>query len=697
MPQTLDFRVLFESAPGAYLVLEPDLRIVAASDAYLAATMTERETIVGKNLFDVFPDNPDDAEATGVLNLRASLGAVLRTGKPHTMTVQKYDIRRPEAAGGGFEERYWSPVNSPVFVDGKLTHIIHRVEDVTDFVRLEQQKREQQKAHDDLRTSAERTRMELYQRTQELDDAKVAGYVANGHLGLIPRANLYLLLMKAPAAVCVVRGRAQTIELANPVFQQLAGEGREILGHPIGEALPDSAALVEPLLQVFQTGETFVGRELPQLVDRGNGKEEGIFTFVYQPITDGDGKIEGVVLFGFDITEQVRARRALEDVTEHLRQLDREKDEFIAVISHELRTPMTSILGWTRMLALGGLDDQTYREALDSLERSTLAQAKLIEDLLDESRIAAGKLRLDMRAVDLAAIVAESVRMARPAAEAKAIALSFDHGPGDEHFPSFADPLRLQQVIGNVLGNAMKFTPEGGRVDVSLARDHAFAIIKVADSGRGIDRALLPHIFDRFRQGEGQGQRQSGLGLGLAIARHLVEMHDGAIDATSVGEGATFTIRLPIHEPVITEGFVGRDPSLRSATLPRLDSLRVLIVEDQIDNRNVLAAALKRCGADVQCASTALAAGGVIAAWEPHVLICDISLPDRDGCSFVSELRSRDVTIPALALTVLGRPDDQARILAAGFNVFRQKPIDPVDLAHEVARLGRRQEAVTTD
>src|SRR5581483_2579984 len=349
----------------------------------------------------------------------------------------------------------------------------------------------------------------------------------------------------------------------------------------------------------------------------------------------------------------------LEALAERLRKADREKDEFIAVISHELRTPMTSILGWTRMLALGGLDEETYREALDSLERSTRAQAKLIEDLLDESRIASGKLRLEMRAVDLEAIAEEAVRMARPSAEAKEIALSFE--TGGRRYPSFGDPARLQQVVGNVLGNAIKFTPEGGRVGVRLTRDEKFVAIEVTDSGQGIKPALLPQIFDRFRQGEATGERQSGLGLGLAITRHLVEMHEGEVEAKSDGDGrgATFTIRLPLHEQAEEgEEFIGRDPLQRDALLPQLDSLRVLIIEDEIDNRNVLAAALKRCGADVQCSTTVSAASKMIDTWQPHVLVCDIALPDGDGCAFLRELRTRGVTTPALAVTVLGRPDE---------------------------------------
>ena len=506
MAGTLDYRTIFEAAPGLFLVLDLDLTIVAVSDAYLAATMTRRDAIIGRHIFDVFPDNPDDPAATGVRNLRASFDAVRRTGKPHTMAIQKYDIPRPAEQGGGFVERSWSPINSPVFADGRLAYIIHRVEDVT-----------------------------------ELEEAKL---------------------------------------------------------------------------------------------------------------------------------------------------LDHAKDEFIAIISHELRTPMTSILGWTRMLSLGDVDEDTKREALDALERSTRAQAKLIEDLLDESRIASGKLRLDVRPVDLASILEEAVRATRPTAESKRIVISFER-PEGEQLESLADPSRLQQVIGNVLGNAIKFTPEGGHVAIRLARDGALATIEVTDDGQGIKPHLLPYVFERFRQGQSSTERQSGLGLGLAITRHLIEMHGGTVDARSDGEnrGATFVIRLPLRQSLASENdFVLRDAA-RVRALPSLEGVKVLIVEDEFDNRTVLSLALQRCHADVRCSTTTADAATVIAQWLPDVLVCDIALPDQDGCAFLQSLRARGHRFPALALTVFGRPDEQARIRDAGFELFRQKPIDPVDLAHEVARL----------
>jgi signal transduction histidine kinase len=530
------FRLL-EAAPGAYLVLDVDWTIVAVTDAYLRGTMTVRDEIVGRGLFDIFPDNPNDPRATGARNLRASLDTVVRTRAPHAMPVQKYDIRRP--GSDQFEERFWKPLNTPVIIDGQVAYIIHSVQNVTSLVRLE-----------------------------HLEDEN----------------------------------------------EQAAGELRS------------------------------------------------------------------------------------------MRAADRAKDEFIAIISHELRTPVTSILGWTRMLALGGLDEQTTREALDALERSTLAQAKLIEDLLDESRIASGKLRLELRALDLGTVLSNAISQARPAAEAKRISIAVDAGDGmgDDRYDVFADPARLQQAIGNLLGNAIKFTPEGGAVTVRLRRADVEGVIDVSDSGEGMSAALLPHIFERFRQGDGStAERQSGLGLGLSITRHIVEMHGGSVSAVSGGEGkgATFTVRLPLHTAVLPHEVTDRDTAVRSMAMPRLDGVRVLMVEDEFDNRKVLATALRHCGAEVECAGSAAEAFHVLDRWEPDVLISDISLPDLDGCSFLTQLRAREAdrrTTPALALTVLGRPGEQARITAAGFDVFRQKPIDPIDLAHEVSRLAGRQDLATT-
>lgn len=508
----------------------------------------------------------------------------------------------------------------------------------------------------------------------------------------MPAFDLESLFMQAPALICVLRGPDHVFDLVNVRYQQLVG-ARKLQGKAIREALPEleHQGFFEVLDSVYKTGKPFIGTEVPAMLDRsGTGRlEEGFFNFVYQPMYVDDA-IAGVAVFGFEVTEHVRARREANKLAEELKKADRAKDEFIAIISHELRTPMTSILGWARMLELGGLDPRTHQEAIDAITRSTRAQAQLIEDLLDESRIHSGKLRLEMRPLDVNAVVDSVIASMRPSAEIRKISITFE--PCREPVRIAGDPLRMQQVIGNVLSNAIKFTAEGGRIALRVMRDKENALIEVSDNGRGMSESLIPYVFDRFRQGGNTGsERQGGLGLGLAIARHLVEMHDGTIEASSRGEGlgSTFTIRLPLHETPAAE-YSERDIG-RARTFPQLHAVRVLIIEDEIDNRTVLSTVMKQCGAEVQCVGTATAAAPLIATWKPHVVIADIALPDLDGCTFMERLRSgspaEGADTPALALTVMSRPDERARIRAAGFDVFRQKPIDPVDLAYVVARL----------
>jgi len=249
-----------------------------------------------------------------------------------------------------------------------------------------------------------------------------------------------------------------------------------------------------------------------------------------------------------------------------------------------------------------------------------------------------------------------------------------------------ADPVRLQQVVWNIVSNAIKFTPENGRVSVRLRRTDATAEIEVSDTGRGIEAELLPQLFQRFRQGDPATSRKSGVGLGLAISKYLVEQHGGTIHAASEGpgKGATFTIALPITIETV-DAFKSRDFK-RTELLADLAGIRVLIVEDQADNRDVLATVIESCGAEARCASTGSEALKILEVWSPDVIVCDILLPDIDGCELLPQMRAR-VASPALALTVFGSSEEEARVRGCGFDVFRQKPIEPADLAHEIERL----------
>jgi len=355
-----------------------------------------------------------------------------------------------------------------------------------------------------------------------------------------------------------------------------------------------------------------------------------------------------------------------------------------------MRTPLTSILGWARMLRIGDLDEATTLEALEALERSTQAQVHLIEDLLDDTRITSGKLRLNMRPLQMKSVVESALADLAPAAEVKRIRLSMENEC--DSCPVNADPVRMQQVIWNVVSNAIKFTPEGGSVTVRVGRHEPNARIEVQDTGRGISPDVVPELFQRFRQADASSDRKAGIGLGLAISKYLVEQHGGTINAASegIGKGATFTIELPLSA-ASSEEFKSRD-SNRAEDLADLSGIRVLIVEDEADTRDVLTTVIERCGGEVHCCGSATDAFRDLETWQPDVIVCDIALPDMDGCRFISRFREQSA-IPALALTVFGSADEEARIRACGFDIFRQKPIEPADLAHEISRLAAQHAA----
>jgi hypothetical protein len=377
---------------------------------------------------------------------------------------------------------------------------------------------------------------------------------------------------------------------------------------------------------------------------------------------------------------------------------NRAKDEFLATLSHELRTPLTAILGWARLLRTGNLPKGTAGGALETIERNAKAQSQLIDELLDVSRIVTGKLRLDTRPVELDRVIEAAVESVRPAARAKQIRLEVELGPLGG--PLLGDAGRLQQVAWNLLSNAVKFTPDGGRVGVLLRRAGPHAEVTVEDTGQGIGAEFLPHVFDRFRQADGSTtRRHGGLGLGLAIARHLVELHGGAISADSEGEGrgSSFTVRLPLsaadaagagpqHTP---EGVVS--PPARPATLK---GLRVLVVEDETDTRDFIAFALEGAGAEVKTAARAREALDTLEGWTPDVLVSDIGMPGEDGYAFIGEVRRREADsggrLPAVALTAYASVEDRRRAISAGFQTHLAKPLDPAEMVAAVAKLAGR-------
>ena len=376
---------------------------------------------------------------------------------------------------------------------------------------------------------------------------------------------------------------------------------------------------------------------------------------------------------------------------------NRIKDEFLATLSHEIRTPLNSILGWVTLLRNHSLTDSEVQRALEVIERNARSQSHLINDLLDVSNIINGKLRLDVEPLMPEAVIKKAVESVRPAAAAKNIQLQTDLD--EEAGPVLADADRLQQIVWNLLLNAIKFTPRDGQVKVKLKRAESHLEIIISDTGIGIEPELLPFVFDRFRQGDSSTTRKfGGLGLGLAIVRHLVEMHGGTVRVESEGlnRGAGFTVRFPLAQaPSCAEidHFAMTNRELAGWECGEdLADLRVLVVEDDHDSCQLLVAILTRCQAEVQAAANAVEALTILEEWHPDVIISDIEMPVMNGFEFIRNVRSHKALakIPAVALTAYARVEDRLRALASGFHMHLAKPAEPAELLAVVASLTKR-------
>jgi CheY-like chemotaxis protein/nitrogen-specific signal transduction histidine kinase len=412
----------------------------------------------------------------------------------------------------------------------------------------------------------------------------------------------------------------------------------------------------------------------------------------------------GVVLVFRDIAERRRIeneRRAASAERERLldseraaraeaERASRVKDDFVATVSHELRTPLNAILGWAELLRVRKSDPAIVEQAVEVIGRNTRAQAQLISDLLDISRIVAGKLRLEVDDVDLARVIEEGIQALEPSALARSIAIHRTIEPDVE--PVHGDRDRLQQIVWNLLSNAIKFTPEGGSIRVTLRSHAGHAEIAVADTGVGISAPLLPRVFDRFRQSDSPTTRPfGGLGLGLAIVKHLVELHGGRILAESDGEGqgATFTVRLPITSWAKTLS-PSSDPEIATGApqeSSRLADIHVLAVDDDLDTLELLRRMLEGRGARVTTAASAAEALAALSQ-EPDLLVSDIGLPEMDGYELMRNIRAESSHLgpmPAIALTAFVRPEDRTRALGAGYQSHLAKPVEPGELLATVA------------
>ncbi|HYP26450.1 MAG TPA: MASE1 domain-containing protein [Blastocatellia bacterium] len=600
-------------------------------------------------------------------------------------TDEEYEVRRPDGSTCWVRDRAF-PIRDE---SGKVYRIAGIAEDITERKQVEQA----------LRSSEERF---------------------SKAFNLNPQ----------PMSIRALDGRIMDI---NDGFLRLTGYTREeVIGHTATDlGMWTSKADRDAVLSMIEERRSVRDREI---IFRMKNGEERVCLFSAEVITIGDEQY--ILVATNDITERKQAEEEREQLlarekaarieAEQAQKLsvellhreqtaradaevaNRAKDQFLATISHELRTPLNAILGWAGLLRTGKLDEAGSAQGLEAVMRNAKAQAQLINDILDVSRIVTGKLRIEVCPVDLSEVVQAAVDVIRPAANAKEISLDVELNQKAD--PISGDPDRLQQIMWNLLSNAVKFTPKGGQVRVQLERLNSHVEISVSDTGIGISADFLPYVFERFRQADSSYTRShSGLGLGLAIVRNLVELHGGTVEAFSDGEdrGATFKVKLPLIAPQDSEHFptdvmesgVEKTNALANASFdrpPTLEGIRLLVVDDDSDARHLLSVMLSQCGAKVTAVATAAAALDSLERLRPDLMISDIEMPKEDGYGLINEVRSSlnesIARTPALALSAHARAEDRLRALSTGYDAHVAKPVEPAELVTVIVRLIGSQE-----
>ncbi|MGH2454885.1 MAG: PAS domain S-box protein [Candidatus Limnocylindria bacterium] len=635
-----DYRALFESGPGLLLVLRPDLTIAAVSDAYLRATLTRREEILGRGLFDVFPDNPDDQQATGVSNLRASLERVRATLTPDAMDVQQYDIRRPASEGGGFEERHWSPLNTPILdAGGQLTHILHRVEDVTELVRLQGLESRQKGLSDEL----ERVSTEL---------------------------DRFFSLSSDMFGVLNLDG---TFRQVNPAWQQVLGYTPIEL---IGRLLLD---LVHP----DDRGRTVAEFERATADGTATTRFENRYRHrdgSYRWLEWTGRLIPGEQVHysaARDVTDRKGIQEALEAARREAEAANLAKSEFLSRMSHELRTPLTAVLGFAALLADEELTPE-QRESVGYITRGGRHLLELINEVLDISRIESGQMTLSPEPVALAGLLAEAVGLIGPLAEDRSVSIQADAGGCDGHVQ--ADRQRLKQVLLNLLSNAVKYNREGGSVTVACEPAAQGRLrIGVTDTGYGVPPELLGRLFQPFERLGAEQSGVEGTGMGLTLSRGLVEAMGGRMGVDSqVDRGSTFWLELEVADRVV-EANGDKPAAPQPDTAPQATVRRLLYIEDNNWNvRLVERIVARREGLELEVAMQGQLGLDLARQHRPSLILLDLHLPDMSGVEVLRRLRSypETRTTPVVVISADATRTQIQRLLDEGAAGYLTKPLD---------------------
>ena len=664
------------------------------------------EEMIGKPISLLIPPDHADEEPT--------ILARLRKGE----RIEHYETVRARKDGTLINiSLSVSPIVGP---DGKIIGASKIARDITERKQAEQALREQAEIIETVNRIGQTLAAELDQQklVQAVTDAGTE--ISGAHFGCFffnvmneeGASDMLYTLSGVPEEAFLHFPMPRATDLFGPTFR---GEGTILIpdvkkdprygknspyyGMPEGR-LPVTSYMAVPVTS--RAGEVYGGLFF------GHPKGD-VFTERSARIVEGLAAQVSIALENARLYEAAdRARVDAEKVAEEKEQLYHEaqhasrlKDEFLATVSHELRTPLNAILGWSHMLRTRSFSTDEMAKALDTIERNARAQAQLIEDLLDVSRIITGTVRLDVRPVEPSGFIEAAIDSLRPAADAKGVRVQkiMDTGAASVS----GDPVRLQQVVWNLLSNAIKFTPKGGRVQIRLERINSSVEIAVADNGAGITPEFLPYVFDRFRQADQRSTRHhGGLGLGLAITRHLVELHGGSVRAESSGEGqgSTFTVRLPVL-PVYKNGVDQRIHTATRDTLPpyacpeRLDGLKVLVVDDEVDAQELLRVAISERGAHVTTAGSVQEALACIEKESPDLLISDIGMPDEDGYELIRRVRAFPAEgggrVPAIALTAYARAEDRMKALRSGYQMHVPKPVEMGELITVAASLIQRR------
>lgn len=693
--ERLRYQELFEFAPDGYLVTDVNGTIQEANRAAAMMLNIESRFLVGKPL-SVFIAQPERQRFSALL---IQLGKVDR--------IQEWEVRLEPRQGG--------PLNAALSVtpvrdqEGKRIALRWLLHDITDRKRAEEQ----------------RGLLAYEQAAREAAEAhgKRSTFLAEASRLLASSLDYQTTLRRVAQLAVPTLADWCFIDI---IENNLADGGEPVVAasEPVKEALllklrrryPLPFNAEEGAARVLQTGEPELVRDIPDSLLLSVARDEEHLSLLRQfnaksymvvPLTARKRKL-GTMTF---VSSQPERRYSKVDLMiavelaqrcaiaidnarlyQDAQDANRIKDEFLAIVSHELRTPLNAILGWVNILRNRKVNESLTTRALETIERNAKSQTKLIEDLLDISRIIRGGIRLNTHPVHLASLINAVIENVRPTADLKAIQIQSSFDPSVSLV--MGDEERLQQIVWNLLSNAIKFTPQGGCVEVRLEQVNSTAQITVKDTGKGINPAFLPYIFDRFRQGDSSTTRlHGGLGLGLAIVGHLVEMHNGMVYAASEGEGkgATFTVQLPAIEAVQEEPSQGNE---LVDNVPTLEGLRVLVVDDSADTLDLIAFILEQYKAQVKTATSVDEALFAIAQVKPDVLISDISMPDQDGYSLIRQVRTLEadggMQIPAVALTAFAGEEDRTMILNSGFQMHISKPVEPTELVAIVANMTGR-------